>query len=80
MDIKAYTPEPQCTVCVTGLNESASEDLLELYFDSEKKSGGCNVQNIQMDESKGTAYVTFETEEGEIFIVFDWLKKKRYHE
>ena len=78
MDIKAYTPEPQCTVCVTGLNKSASEDLLELYFDNEKKSGGCNVQNIQIDESKRTAYVTFETEEGEFFFVFDW-SIKRYH-
>ena len=55
------------------LTESASEDFLELYFENEKKSGGGDLKDIQLDETEGEAYVTFETEEGMLTVLFSWL-------
>ena len=66
LHIKAYTPEPQCTIRITELAESISKDHLELYFENERKSSGGNVKDIQLDETEGEAYVTFETEEGKL--------------
>ena len=71
VEIKAYSPKPQCTVRITGLAESVTKDLLELYFESEKKSSGGNVKDIQLDETEGEAYVTFETEEGKLSVEFE---------
>ena len=62
--ITAYSPEPQCTVCVSGLAGSITKDHLELYFENEQKSSGGNVKDIQLDETEEEACVTFETEEG----------------
>ena len=64
VQIEACIPEPQCTVRVYELADSVTKDLLELYFENEKKSSGGDVKDIQLDETEGEACVTFETEEG----------------
>ena len=77
VNIKAYTPEPQCTVRLSGLAESTTKDLLELYFENEQKSSGGDVKDIQLDEEESVAFVTFETEEGKLFILSDCLNKQK---
>jgi len=54
------------TVEVTGLTKRVSQELLIMYFENEAKSGGGNVEDVQIfDES--TAYITFESSEGTVF-------------
>ena len=43
---------------------SITEDAVELYFESERKSGGGIVREIQMDEKKNRAVVFFEDYRG----------------
>ena len=55
---------PQCTVRVSGLPKSCSHEFLQLYFESQKKSGGDTLTEIEYHEGDEVAYLTFETEEG----------------
>ncbi|CAH1268230.1 PARP14 [Branchiostoma lanceolatum] len=47
-------------IIVTGLPDSVSRDLLELYFDSGTRSSGGPITDIKMDSSTGTAVVQFD--------------------
>ncbi|KAI8508653.1 positive regulation of interleukin-4-mediated signaling pathway [Branchiostoma belcheri] len=47
-------------IIVTDLPDTVSRDLLELYFDSETRSGGGPISDIKMDSSTGTAVVQFD--------------------
>ncbi|XP_078683162.1 uncharacterized protein LOC144917223 [Branchiostoma floridae x Branchiostoma belcheri] len=52
-------PVPDAII-VTDLPDTVSRDLLELYFDSETRSGGGPISDIKMDSSTGTAVVQFD--------------------
>ena len=54
---------PDC-ILVQNVVPSITEDAVELYFESERKSGGGIVREIQMDEKKNRAIVFFENWRG----------------
>ena len=56
------------TVEVSGITKGVSQDLLLMYFENEAKSGGGNVEDIQMFDDN-TAYITFESSEGAFLVV-----------
>jgi hypothetical protein len=49
-------------IVVSGLPEGATESQLMIYFQSERESGGGDVESIEIDG--GRAFVTFEDVEG----------------
>lgn len=58
----------QRTLKVSGLPPLVEEEILELFFENEKKSGGGNVTKVQI-LNEGSALVTFEEEKGEIITI-----------
>ena len=52
------------TVRVTGLKPTLSKDILEVYFESKKRSGGGDIEDIVIMTGKGEALITFEEPEG----------------
>ncbi|KAI8490323.1 positive regulation of interleukin-4-mediated signaling pathway [Branchiostoma belcheri] len=58
---------------VTGIPSSASEDLLFIYFESTKRSGGGSVAELQLDRDRGTALIAFDDHN-----VTAWVLKKSH--
>lgn len=67
ISVSRWQRPEQKTLKVSGLAPSANGEMIELYFENEKKSGGGSVTKVQMLE-EGSALVTFQEEEGEIMI------------
>jgi len=49
-------------IVVSGFPEGTTESQLMIYFQSERESGGGDVESIEID--RGRAFVTFEDLEG----------------
>ncbi|XP_072026036.1 protein mono-ADP-ribosyltransferase PARP14-like [Amphiura filiformis] len=47
-------------VLVQDLKADTSRDMIELYFENHRKSGGGPVSDVEMNEDENTAFVTFE--------------------
>lgn len=41
-----------------------SDDMLSLFFESRKRSGGGDIEEITVDEDRTVAYITFASAEG----------------
>lgn len=55
---------------VTNLHDDIDEESLELYFESEKYSGGGYLKHIDFDNQRRSAVITFEQQKGtSIFII-----------
>ena len=54
---------------VKGLKESITKRELEIHFQSRKKSGGGDIQVVELNSTKGEAVVVFEDEEGYLLIL-----------
>ncbi|XP_046369034.2 protein mono-ADP-ribosyltransferase PARP14-like [Haliotis rufescens] len=54
------TKDPPKTVLVEGIHKSMSKETLELYFESKKRSGGGDVEDIELNLAEGTALLTFQ--------------------
>ena len=48
-----------CAVQVSGLQRNHSRDFISLYFESNKRSGGGPIDDLVVDDDKGTAVITF---------------------
>ncbi|XP_064596221.1 uncharacterized protein LOC135462862 [Liolophura sinensis] len=59
--VSRWQKPEQRTLQVSGLAPSVNAEMLELFFENEKKSGGENVTKIQMMK-EGSALVTFQEE------------------
>jgi len=55
-------------IAVSGFPEGTTKSQLMIYFQSEKESGGGDVESIEID--RGRAFVTFEDLEGTKSIFF----------
>ena len=55
-------PVPLCTVEVRGPAGVIGSEMLEMYFESERRSGGGDITECEKQES--VAYITFMSEEG----------------
>lgn len=56
-----------CTVKVSGMKNTTSKDMLELYFDN-KKSGGGGVREVKGGVEEGVILITFENEKSKFEI------------
>ena len=54
---------PDC-IRVTNLKPGTSEDMIELYFENTKRSGGGEVREVELDEDRNQAIVFFEDWKG----------------
>ena len=61
--------EPSTAILVEGLTKNVSEDMLELFFESPKRSGGGEIVKIKMDQSKGCAVIWYRHESG-VYILY----------
>ena len=55
---------PGCAVLVTGLKPSTEKDMLELFFENTKRSGGGEIKHIEMNEKSGRAIIHFADKAG----------------
>lgn len=56
------SPDPLCSIEVSGIKDTTSKDLVEFYFDS-KKSGGGGVEEVKGEVKDGVIVITFENED-----------------
>lgn len=58
-------PESSCSILVSNLPPDCDREVVELYFDSKKRSGGGGVQTVEMLPEYNEAIVTFKNAEGQ---------------
>ena len=54
----------QRAVLVTGLKQNIEKDILEMYFDNTKRSGGGEIKQIEINEKSGRAIIHFADKTG----------------
>jgi len=59
--------DQECAVRVSGLEASLSRDFIELYFQSERHSGGGEIEDKFYMPSTGVVVITFSSPEGKPF-------------
>ena len=52
------------TIEVRGINTSTTDEAIEMFFESKRRSGGDTVEKIQRDAESHVAYVTLENADG----------------
>ena len=62
LNVKPYLEYPM--VKVSGVGASIPEEMLELFFESSKRSGGGDIRNIDLFTLTEAAIITFEESEG----------------
>ena len=67
LEIEIYNPMPEesaplCTIEVRGPQEVLSSEMLEMYFESERRSSGGEITKVEREEN--VTLVTFALEEG----------------
>ena len=60
----AEVVEDSCKVKVTGLPHACDEDLLVMFFENKKRSGGGEVKELEMMHSLEEALITFVDSQG----------------
>ena len=65
MTVQPYVPPKwdRRSVLVSGITEATSKNLLELYFENKRRSGGADIESFEYAE-EDTAVVTFTDEAG----------------
>ena len=76
LTIAPYVEEPM--VKISGVNQTISEETLELYFENTKKTGGGEIKSIDMLPSLQAAIITFEDTAGENITTLQTIQLKRY--
>ena len=64
LKISPFIVEPM--VRVSGISRSISDDMLELFFESEKRSGGGDIKKIDKYPASDMVIITFDDEEGRL--------------
>ena len=62
--ISQFIQEPM--VRISGINSQISVDTLELFFENTKRSGGGDIESIEMVEADEAAVITFSDQTGTI--------------
>ena len=52
------------TIEVRGIKTSTTDDAIEMFFESKRRSGGGSVEKVTRDTGNNVTYVTFEMPEG----------------
>ena len=53
-------------VYVNGIQQGMSDDILSLFFENKRQSGGGDIESLNRNEN--CAYIKFEKAEGNIFV------------
>ncbi|XP_013401660.1 poly [ADP-ribose] polymerase 14 isoform X2 [Lingula anatina] len=56
-------PEPVRSVEIRGFHQNTSDDSLEMLFESKKRSGGGEIEDINIDRASGVAVITYKDHE-----------------
>lgn len=64
MDTSLDATTKTCAIEVKDVHPSISEDQLALYFESERRSGGGDIEDLEFDRCRRMAVITFKTPEG----------------
>lgn len=59
---------PPSAVLVSDLPPGCTNEFLEMYFESKKKSGGGDVEKVEMFPDRNEAVITFESSDGMLFV------------
>ena len=62
LTIRPFIQEPM--VRISGISSQVSVDTLELFFENTKRSGGGDIESIEMVEADEAAVITFTDEAG----------------
>ena len=67
LEVEVYSPVqeepvPLCTIEVRGPSSIIGSQMLDMYFESERRSGGGDITRCEKEGN--VAYITFESEEG----------------
>ena len=54
------------TIQVAGLSASTTKDSILNYFENERRSGGGEVENVDLELEAGVAFVTFKDSGGKL--------------
>ena len=66
LKILPFIVEPM--VRVSGISRSISDEMLELFFESPKKSGGGDIKKIDKYPASDMVIITFDEEEGSLLV------------
>ena len=61
---------PLDTIMIEGITDEIDEDTLEIYFENTKKSGGEDINNVEIHGTKG--YVTFSDPQGNLILLYSY--------
>ena len=64
-ETQAPPDHSDCIIEVNGLNDSMTEEMLEMYFESRKSGGKPDAIEKCLKINEGTAHLTFNDAEGE---------------
>ena len=53
-----------CTLLVHGITQEIKDDLLRLYFENSRRSGGGDIEEIRVDRSNGSATIIYQDPTG----------------
>ena len=57
-------PKSSCAVFVAGLKPNIEKDILEMFFENTKRSGGGDIKQIEINEKSGRAIIHFTEKAG----------------
>lgn len=58
------TQGPQRTVEVHGLDSEVDEDMLTMFFENKRRSGGGEIEEVELNPVLGVAYLTYVKAQG----------------
>lgn len=68
-----------CAIEVSGISKHCTEEILVLFFENKKRSGGGTIEEIFIDLEQLVAVITFESDEGErVFCSLKVIKLIRF--
>ncbi len=76
LEISIMIEQPM--VKISGITSDISEDILELFFENTKRSGGGDIKELHIYRSHRCAIITLEEPEGEILLHSLYLKYLSY--
>ena len=57
-----------CAILVEGIDSNTGKDVLEMFFENKKRSGGGEIERIQMFPKDGRAIIRFADKEGKVVL------------
>ena len=63
---ETYEEEPPAALKISGFKPSTHEDVLQMYFESKKKSGGGDIDQFEMSKAKDSVVITFKDPSGRL--------------